>query len=159
MQDQKEPVKKHDLLNAAVMAIVLAVGTADIVRYIMLGEPVSLVTICVIEILFTAFSYTAWKTGLSLLFLPAAIGGFVLFFNMTHFETTMFNSGLLVQAIASAVGAVFGTAGQIRKKYPLRRPSWPAVIAGVLTAVLALGAWCGNALSAKGVENVARRSV
>ena len=56
MQDQKEPVKKHDLLNAAVMAIVLAVGTADIVRYIMLGEPVSLVTICVIEILFAAFS-------------------------------------------------------------------------------------------------------
>ena len=78
---------------------------------------------------------------------------------MTHFETTMFNSGLLVQAIASAAGAIFGTAGQIRKKYPLRRPSWPAVIAGVLTAVLALGAWCGNTLSAKSVENVARRSV
>ena len=65
MQDQKEPVKKHDLLNAAVMAIVLVVGTADIVRYIMLGEPVSLVTICVIEILFAALSYTAWKTGAS----------------------------------------------------------------------------------------------
>lgn len=159
MQDQKEPVKKHDLLNAAVMAVVLVVGTADIVRYIMLGEPVSLVTICVIEILFAALSYTVWKTGASWLFLPAAVGGFVLFFNMTHFETTMFNSGLLVQAIASAVGGIFGTAGQIRKKYPLRRPSWPAVIAGVLTAVLALGAWCGNTLSAKGVENVARRSV
>lgn len=159
MQDQKEPVKKYDLLNAAVMAVVLVVGTADIVRYIMLGEPVSLVTICVIEILFAALSYTVWKTGASWLFLPAAVGGFVLFFNMTHFETTMFNSGLLVQAIASAVGGIFGTAGQIRKKYPLRRPSWPAVIAGVLTAVLALGAWCGNTLSAKGVENVARRSV
>ena len=159
MQDQKEPVKKYNLLNAAVMAVVLVVGTADIVRYIMLGEPVSLVTICVIEILFAALSYTVWKTGASWLFLPAAVGGFVLFFNMTHFETTMFNSGLLVQAIASAVGGIFGTAGQIRKKYPLRRPSWPAVIAGVLTAVLALGAWCGNTLSAKGVENVARRSV
>lgn len=159
MQHHIETVKRHDLFNAAVMAVVLITGAADVVRYIMLGEPVSLITVCVIEILFAIFAYSAWKTGLSVLFLPVAAAGCALFFTTTHFETTMYNSGWLIQAAAAAAGTVFGTIGQIRKKYPLRRPAWPAIIAGVLTAVLALGTWYGNTLSAREAENVARRSV
>lgn len=150
---------KHDVLNGIAAAVILLAGVFDLVRYIILGEPVSLVTVCVIEILFAVFAYSAWKTGLSLLFLPVAAAGGVLFFTTTHFETTMYNSGWLIQAAAAAVGTVSGTIGQIRKKYTVRRPSWPAVTAGVLTAVLALGAWYGNTSAARDADNTARRSV
>ena len=160
MQDTRETsARKHDILNGAVMAVILTVGMVDIIRYIILGAAVPLITVCVVEIIFAALSYTAWKTGLSPVFLPVAAAGAVLFFTTTHFETTMFNSGFAVQAAAAAVGTIFGTAGQISRKYALRKPSAAAILAGAMTAVLALGAWYGNTAAARGIENTARRSV
>ena len=97
MQDTRETsARKHDILNGAVMAVILTVGMVDIIRYIILGAAVPLITVCVVEIIFAALSYTAWKTGLSPVFLPVAAAGAVLFFTTTHFETTMFNSGFAV---------------------------------------------------------------
>ena len=41
MQDTRETsARKHDILNGAVMAVILTVGMVDIIRYIILGAAV-----------------------------------------------------------------------------------------------------------------------
>lgn len=159
MQDNRSPERRHDILNGAVMAVILIVGTADIIRYIMLGMAVPLATVCILEILFAILAYTSWRTGLSCLLLPVAAAGFVLFYTTNNFETTMFNAGFLIQAAAAAFGTVVGTIGLIRKKYPLRKPPTPEILAGTLVAVLVLGAWYGNVSVSKGMEEMARKSI
>lgn len=160
MQDNKSlKDRKHDLLNGAVMAVILLAGMVDIVRYIMLGRAVPLFTVCIIEILFAIPAYTAWRTGLSALFLPCAIAGIILFCTTNNWETTMFNTGFLIQAIAAAAGAAVGTIGMIRKKYVLRKPPVAAILTGVLITVLTLGTWYGNTSAAVRTENMARASV
>lgn len=149
----------HNALNGIVMAAIVLAGAVDLVRYIMLGEPVSVITIGVIQILFAAMAYTAWKTEISLLYLPVAAAGAVLFFITNHFETTFFNAGFLVQSGAAAAGTVFGMVGQHRGRYSIRKPPYPAVIAGLGTAVLVLGVWYGNTSSARDAGDMARRSV
>ena len=63
------------------MAVILTVGMVDIIRYIILGAAVPLITVCVVEIIFAALSYTAWKTGFPLVFTGCGCGGSIIFYN------------------------------------------------------------------------------
>ena len=90
-ENEKKEIGKYRILELVFLLAILVIGVIHIIRYILLGSLIPLLTICIIEILFLCISYTAWKTGILCLYFPIAVAGVILFFTTNNFETTMFN--------------------------------------------------------------------
>ena len=95
-ENEKKEIGKYRILE---LVFLLVIGVIHIIRYILLGSLIPLLTICIIEILFLCISYTAWKTGILCLYFPIAVAGVILFFTTNNFETTMFNVFFLIQVL------------------------------------------------------------
>lgn len=159
MQDTKQNRPLCDKIDGAALGIIVLTGCLHLARYIALGSLLGFVTVLVIEALFALIGYMAWKGRLPGLFLVIAAAAVVLFINTNYLETTMFNIGFLVQAIAAVLGAVLGLAFMIREKQPVRCVPY---IAGLLTiAIVAafLATWKTGTDQAKTAQGVARREI
>lgn len=131
-------IKKAKTCDIAACAAGLAVAVmsfVDIIRYAVLGQPVALLSVIVVNALFMLVAAAAVFGRLHALF--ALITGFsvVLFFTTNNFGTTLFNFTYIVQAAVSASGAVAGTTfAVIKKNKPKIKPT--LVLSAVAVAIV-----------------------
>ena len=140
-ENEKKEIGKYRILELVFLLAILVIGVIHIIRYILLGSLIPLLTICIIEILFLCISYTAWKTGILCLYFPIAVAGVILFFTTNNFETTMFNVFFLIQAIFSGIAVLAGIISIITKRISIRKPSISILLVAAILLCGALGGW------------------
>lgn len=158
-ENEKKEIGKYRILELVFLLAILVIGVIHIIRYILLGSLIPLLTICIIEILFLCISYTAWKTGILCLYFPIAVAGVILFFTTNNFETTMFNVFFLIQAIFSGIAVLAGIISIITKRIRIRKPSIAILLVAAILLCGALGGWIGNTVKAKNVTHAAGKSI
>ena len=159
MQDTKQNRPLCDTIDGAALGIIVLAGCVHLARYIALGSLLGFVTILVIETLFVLIGYMAWKGRLPGLFLLIAVAAVVLFINTNYLETTMFNIGFLVQAVAAGLGAVLGLVFMIREKQPVRCIPYIAGLLVIAVAAAFLATWKTGTDQAKTAQGAARREI
>lgn len=148
-----------DKINGAALGIIAAVGCVHLAQYIALGSLLGFITILVVEALFVLIGYMVWKGRLPGLLLFIVIAGVILFINTNYLETTMFNIGFLIQAVAAILGAVLGQTFMIREKQSVRCIPYVAGLLIIAIAVTFLATWKINTDQAKAAQGAARREV
>lgn len=158
------PLREHDpVTRKAVGAVCLSatalialVAVVNVVRYALLGSALSLVNLCLIEVLLLLVCLLAWQSRLPALLLAVAVPGVMLGVTTNSVETGLFNLGFFIQAGVALIAAVAGTVLQLRHKTPPRRPRiWTAAaLAVVLVGGLAF--WQGSAAVSRSAQTVGR---
>lgn len=139
---------------AAVLAVLAVVAVFDVVRYAMLGRLWPVVTIAVVEALFVLVAVVALRAKLPAALLAVGVPAIVLGCTMNYAETTMFNAEMYVQAAVALIGAVAGTAIQIRlRRPPVPRGGVPLAAVAVIV-VVCLAVWQGCAAAARAHDDV-----
>lgn len=150
MKELLKHFKTCDKAAAAVSSAVGVMSLVDIIRYAVLGQPVALLTVIVVNALFMLVAAAALFGRLHALYAFIAVFAAVLFFTTNNFGTTLFNFTYVLQAVVAAVGAVTGTTlAALKKDKPKIRPTLIlSALAALIVAVFGL-AWGACAASAK----------
>lgn len=125
-------------LTTIAFAVILLAGIYIIIEQLLLKEMVSALNICFIESILCLTAYCAWKSNISYLFLPAAIGSVILLFCTCFLGVTPIDKRYLVQAAAAITALISGTAVWLPKRRVLSLRSVPK---GAAAAVLLLTAF------------------
>lgn len=137
----------------AAFVLISAVAAVDIVRYILLGSMVPLVSQCFTEAVLVLIGLLAWQSRLPALLALAAAVALPVGINTNYLETTLFNFGFFLQAGIALLAAVTGSWFQLSGKLAPRRPKlWSAAL---LVAILAGGLvfWQGNVAMARSSQS------
>lgn len=135
--------------------VIALIGCVDIIRYFVLGEMVSTVTMLVAELLFALAAYTAWKGRVPPVLLLVGAAGVVMFVLMNNWPTALFNFTVLLQSVAAFAGGFLGTAWAVWKRCkPRRVPLMPGVVAVCVVASV-LVTWTVNVVAAKNAQGSA----
>jgi len=134
---------------------VAVIGCVDVIRYLVLGEMVSIVTVIVVEGLLILTALAAWRGRMPVLLVPVGIGAAVLFVLMNNWPTSGYNMGFLFQALAAFAGGAGGMILAAREKHkPGPIPRLP-VLAVAALAVAALLTWVIQVGIARGTSGPA----
>ena len=144
----KNKIKMFERVDMGVFCVLLALGAAQVIRYLMLADAVVALTILVLETLIGLFSYAAWRGRMPFLLLPVAAGGFVLNSFLNYGETTHFASLIVAQAIVAAVWAVAGTGWMLHRKQKFGKMAWVPLAAVLLIVCTVLMFWKSHRLQA-----------
>ena len=152
MKELLKHFKTCDKAAAAVSSAVGVMSLVDIIRYAVLGQPVALLTVIVVNALFMLVAAAALFGRLHALYALIAVFAAVLFFTTNNFGTTLFNFTYVLQAVVAAVGAVAGTAlAVINKDKPKIKPALVlSAIAAIIVAVFGI-VWGACVASAKNI--------
>lgn len=160
MHDNNKAKKSKEYVLGLLCVLSIAItGVINIIRYILLGSLVPLITISVIEVLFISVSYIAWKMRALCLNLPIAIAGGILFYITDNFETTMFNAIFLIQAILAGVVTVCGIVLLIKKRSKVEKPPVAVVITVGILLCVTLGSWGICTAASRNNEEPAQKSI
>lgn len=133
--------KRCDQLSALVSGGIVLISCIDIVRYILLAQPVALISMLAVNALFILCALAAFSGRVHPLYLVVAALSCVLFSMTNNLETTMFNFTFAIQAALAAVGAVGGTALCLIGREKPRKIVTPFLAAALALAVLWAGVW------------------
>ncbi len=155
----KNKMKMFERVDMGVFCLLLALGAAQVIRYLMLADAVVALTILVLETLIGLFAYAAWRGRMPFLLLPVAAGGFVLNSFLNYGETTHFASLIVAQAIVAAVWAVAGTGWMLHRKQKFGKIAWVPLTAVLLIVCTVLVFWKSNVEKDRQWDGHARHSV
>jgi len=142
-------LKTCDKLSALVSSLIIMISCVDIVRYILLGQPVALTTMLIVNVLFILCALAAFFGRVHPLYLPIAFSACVLFFTTNNMETTLFNFSFLLQAVLGAVGSIGGTIICVVHKEKPRKIVTAYLVIALALAAVSCGVWgVGNRLDA-----------
>lgn len=128
----------------AAFVLISAVAAVDMVRYILLGSMVPLVSQCFTEVILVLIGLLAWQSRLPVLLVLAAAVALPVGIQTNYLETTLFNFGFFVQAGIALLAAAAGSWFQLSGKTAPRRPKlWSAALLVVILAG-GLAFWQGN---------------
>lgn len=151
MRELRQTVVRHpvEAICAAVTAGFAMIAVFDLIRYAALGRMWPIATIMVVELLFVLSGVLAVRSNLPAVLVAPGVAGIVLGCTMNYAETTMFNAEMFVQAAIALIGAVAGTAVQIRfRRAPVKAGGGVlAAIAAIVVVLLAV--WQGGAAIAR----------
>jgi enterochelin esterase-like enzyme len=133
--------KWFDRISLGVLCVLLTLGAAQVIRYLLLADAVMTLTILVLETLIGLFAYAAWRSRMPYLLLPAAVGGFVLNSFLNYGETTHFALLIVVQAAVAAAWMIVGTLWMFRKKQKPGKCACAPLIAVLLIVCTVLAFW------------------
>ena len=133
--------KWFDRISLGVLCVLLTLGAAQVIRYLLLADSVMALTILVLETLIGLFAYAAWRSRMPYLLFPAAVGGFVLNSFLNYGETTHFALLIVVQAAVAAAWMIVGTLWMLRKKQKPGKCAWAPLIAALLIVCMVLAFW------------------
>ena len=137
----KTKMKMFEKIGLGVFCVLLVLGAAQVIRYLMLADAVMALTILVLETLIGLFAYASWHSRMPFLLLPVAVGGFVLNSFLNYGETTHFASLIVAQALVAALWAVSGTVWMIRKKQKPGKCTWVPFAAVLIIVCTVLAFW------------------
>ncbi len=145
-----------DRITALALTAISLVGCVQVVRYVLLGKALPLVTMCIVEALLILVACIAWKSRAPWLLLADVAGCIVLFSLTNYLETTLFNFSFAIQAAAALLGAVLGTVFAIRQHQGLRKGGLVPVVllAAIVVGVLAF--WMVNVAIDKNTQGAAQ---
>lgn len=103
------------------LGLIVLTGVCDVIRHVMLGAWVPVITMLLIQICFFLIAAIARKGHQPWWMAIPCAAAIVLFFYMNNIGTTLYNSGLLVTAAANGIWAVVGTALLFMKKDHIKR--------------------------------------
>ena len=149
-------MKSCDRISAVVSGGIVLVSCIDIVRYILLAQPIALVSMLAVNALFILCALAAFSGRMHPLYLAVTVISCVLFSMTNNLETTMFNFTFAIQAALSLVGAAAGTTLCVCHKERPRRlfTPWLAAMLGLI-AVWA-GVWGAGTALDRGKTEVSR---
>lgn len=133
--------KRCDQLSALVSCGIILISCFDIVRYILLAQPVALISMLAVNALFVLCAFAAFSGRAHPLYLVVTALSCVLFSMTNNLETTMFNFTFAIQAEISAVGAVGGTALCIADREKPRKIMTPFLAEALALAAVWAGVW------------------
>lgn len=149
-------LKRCDQLSALVSCGIILISCIDIVRYILLAQPVTLISMLAVNILFILCALAAFSGRVHPLYLVVAVISCVLFSMTNNLETTMFNFTFAIQVAISAVGAVGGTALCVISKEKPRKIVTPFGAAALVLAIVWAGVWGVGTAMDKGKTTASR---
>lgn len=150
--------KRCDQLLALVSCGIVLISCIDIVRYILLTQPVALLSMLAVNVLFILCALAAFSGRVPPLYLAVTALSCVLFSMTNNLETTMFNFTFAIQAAISAVGAAGGTVLCLASREKPRKIVTPFLTAALALAVIWAGVWGVGTAIDKG-KTVASRNL
>lgn len=133
--------RKYDRISAIAFYAVAVIGSVDVIRYLVLGEMVSILTMIVVEALLMLTAFTAWRGRMPVLLLLAGIGSAVLFALMNNWSTSRFNLGFLLQSLAAFAGAAVGLFYAVRERRKPGPVPWIPILTATVLSVAELLTW------------------
>ncbi len=103
-------------LNLISACLIIIIGIIDIVRYCILGQTVTLITVFIIEVLFAITAVGALLNKSPWLYALIAVVGFILFGYLNNVGTTLFNVTFIIQAVIACLGFLVCNAFKFVKK-------------------------------------------
>lgn len=139
----------HDIATAVTAGLTAILSFTDIIRYAVMGEPVSFVTMLIVNVLFVLCALSAFFGKLPPLFFAVTVSAAALFVITNNAETTLYNFTFALQAGVSAIGGITGTVlGCLHRVRPGRIGALFLAFAGLLAAVFG-AVWGAETLAAK----------
>lgn len=135
---------------------IILVSCIDIVRYIFLAQPVALISMLAVNILFILCAAAAFSGRLPPLCLVVTVISCILFSMTNNPETTMFNFTFAIQVAFSVVGAVGGTALCVVDKEKPKKIMTPFLAVGVSLVVVWAVVWGVGTAIDKGKTTASR---
>ncbi len=134
-------LSRCDRLAFVISCAMVLISCVDIVHYILLAQPVALVSMLAVNVIFILCALAAFSGRLHPLYLVVAVLSCVLF-SMTNYPgTTPLNFTFAIQAALSVVGAVGGTALCIADRERPKKIVTPFLAAALALAVAWASVW------------------
>lgn len=143
ISEKIKSAKKCEMISLAGVILFGCVSLWVLIDAAVLGEAVSFICVAVIVALFTLFAVFAWRSRISLLWVPVAVGSFVLF-SCSNFFPFIENPAYIVWAIIASLCAVACTVFQILEKVKPEKRVCCSAIAFLLAAIFGISVWGGN---------------
>ncbi len=138
--------KKCDLISGIGFILFAITSVWILIDIVLVGETVSFIAVSVIVALFTLFAVFAWLSRISLLWIPVAVGSFVVY-SCTNFAGKIENPAYIVWAIVACLAGVGSIVFQILEKAAPRKKGYGAAIAFIILAISGASVWGGNVSS------------
>ena len=159
LSNQKRERSISDSICAVVLVAIALIGLWNIIRYLILGELVPILTILIVSILFFLVAISAWRDRQPILLLIIGGASGVLYFNMNHTGTATFNMSYLFQTIIGAVGGILAIGFHWKSHEKCIRWIGIPMIAAIVLGLVTSGTWLVCNQNAKSYGGEANRSI
>ncbi len=156
MRELRRRITERPVEAICMVAVVTTsiIAIYDIIRYVLLGEPLSIITFVVVWALMVLDAVAAWRAKLPVLLLPAVVGSIVLSNTLNYSGWAEFNTEMYVQAAITLICMIAGTVVQIRFRQMPVRAGGRVLAAIAVIVVVCLGVWQGSAAVARSHTDV-----